>query len=426
MSKKYIFISFIAIALLGVFYLAGLPVFGQTSAPTCDNSSTAPLDSDGGLNYFKKASTVGLLHPAEKDYTPGVHTLTDYCIGSNLREYACGCREGKVECVSYMFDCSISGYVCNDGACARPGTISTPTPTPASGPTSIPVPTSTCKGEGQSCVVNGECCVGLICQSFPYGGYCIDPIAGSITITSPNGGEVWKEGETHDIIWTSTGVSGKVEIWIYRGDCPMGPGGRYLKEYGSAYPINDEGVPASAGKYSWKIPVGLTKMGEFAKAYGWGLDGGENLYIGVFGMNRIQLGGGAEMAAMDFNDNCFKIVSSAEAAPVFPSIRVLSPNGGEKWELGKIHEIKWQVQGDVSKVGIFLYQGERGEIPVGWIGKDISADTGFFRWAISTIEEGNNYKIGVFQYPFEKRRTGDIIHYGPVDFSDGFFSIVGP
>ncbi len=395
MSKKYIFISFLTTALLMAFYFLGFPTFGQTSDGICTDPDGTSKDSDGGYNVIKKGTAFGY-----SQFGEGPRTFTDYCISdTTLVEYACGCSNNKVVCVAYEgASCAsdVSGLVCRNGACVRPGTgtSSSPTPTPSSrAQTPTPTPSSS------------------IPSSFP-----------SITVLSPNGGEVWKEGETHDITWSAAGANGlSVQIWIYQGDCALmktegiAIGGR------SAYPINDEGILASAGKYSWKIPAGLTKMGEFVKAYGWGLDGGDNLCIGVIGLTEMD---GTTYSWGGLSDS-FRITSSAQA-PVFPTIKVLSPNGREKWELGKIHEIKWQVQGDVSKVGIFLYRGEKGEIPVGWIGKDIPADNGSFRWAISTIEEGNNYKIGVFQYPFEKRRTGDIIHYGPVDFSDGFFSIVGP
>jgi fibronectin type 3 domain-containing protein len=38
------------------------------------------------------------------------------------------------------------------------------------------------------------------------------PVAPSITVTSPNGGENWQVGSTHDILWMSNGTSGTVRI----------------------------------------------------------------------------------------------------------------------------------------------------------------------------------------------------------------------
>ena len=39
---------------------------------------------------------------------------------------------------------------------------------------------------------------------------------GSITVTSPNGGEVWPIGSSQNIAWTSSGLTGNVKIEISR------------------------------------------------------------------------------------------------------------------------------------------------------------------------------------------------------------------
>jgi hypothetical protein len=41
----------------------------------------------------------------------------------------------------------------------------------------------------------------------------IPPLNGSITVTSPNGGEVWAKGSTENITWTSSGEVGNVRIY---------------------------------------------------------------------------------------------------------------------------------------------------------------------------------------------------------------------
>ena len=64
----------------------------------------------------------------------------------------------------------------------------------------------------------------------------------SITIISPKKNDVWKVGETHDIIWNSSGVD-KVTIWVGNAN------GAFSM---SANDIADD-IPASLGKYSWTI-----------------------------------------------------------------------------------------------------------------------------------------------------------------------------
>jgi hypothetical protein len=60
----------------------------------------------------------------------------------------------------------------------------------------------------------------------------------TITLTSPNGGESWATGSTHNVTWTQVGLAGSVSIDLYRG-------GVYLKTLGTP--------SASAGTFPWTI-----------------------------------------------------------------------------------------------------------------------------------------------------------------------------
>ena len=64
----------------------------------------------------------------------------------------------------------------------------------------------------------------------------------SITIVSPNGGESWKVGETHNITWNATGVQ-TVNISINAG--------------ASGAITVASNVSASSGSYSWTIPANI-------------------------------------------------------------------------------------------------------------------------------------------------------------------------
>ena len=39
---------------------------------------------------------------------------------------------------------------------------------------------------------------------------------GSLNVTSPNGGEIWRIGSSHPIQWTSSGLTGNVKIQVSR------------------------------------------------------------------------------------------------------------------------------------------------------------------------------------------------------------------
>ena len=65
----------------------------------------------------------------------------------------------------------------------------------------------------------------------------------TIAVTSPNGGERWFVGSSHDISWTQTGLTGAVTIDLYKG-------GVYQKTLGTP--------DVSAGTFSWMIGAGET------------------------------------------------------------------------------------------------------------------------------------------------------------------------
>jgi hypothetical protein len=92
-------------------------------------------------------------------------------------------------------------------------------------------------------------------------------------------------------------------------------------ESGMAIIVNTK----NSGSYTWKIPSRLGNM----------ILGDGNVYkISVV----VNEGGPGKY---DISDNYFSIVS---ATPTAPLIRVISPNGGEVWEVGKTYKIVWNFQ----------------------------------------------------------------------------------
>lgn len=96
------------------------------------------------------------------------------------------------------------------------------------------------------------------------------------------------------------------------------------------------------------------------------------------------------------------------------SIRVLTPNKGEEWEIGQTYEITWQAKG-VEKVGIVLFKGTEPK----WIAQDLSADPGKYEWKIYPgYEYGTGFWIAVVEYPWQQGNK--------IDYSDGSFVITYP
>ncbi|MBU3943051.1 hypothetical protein KKA24_03645 [Patescibacteria group bacterium] len=96
------------------------------------------------------------------------------------------------------------------------------------------------------------------------------------------------------------------------------------------------------------------------------------------------------------------------------TIKVITPNGEESWEIGQIHEITWESK-NIDKVGIVLFNGEETE----WIAKDIKAIAGKYDWEIYPGHKyGRGFWIAIFEYPWKED--------GKVDYVDGSFSITFP
>jgi len=95
------------------------------------------------------------------------------------------------------------------------------------------------------------------------------------------------------------------------------------------------------------------------------------------------------------------------------SIEIVSPIGGEEWEIGSTQKIQWESKG-FDKVGIVLFQGEEPE----WIAKNVPATAGEYEWKIYPGKEYNdNYWIAVFEYPWQKE---NVISYSRANFAITF------
>ncbi len=93
------------------------------------------------------------------------------------------------------------------------------------------------------------------------------------------------------------------------------------------------------------------------------------------------------------------------------SVKILSPNGGDEWEVGQTYEITWKAKG-IKKVGIVLFKEKEAE----WITSNVDAKAGKYDWKIYPGQEyGNGYWIAVFEYPWGQGNK--------VSYSNGAFAI---
>ncbi|MEI6697326.1 MAG: hypothetical protein WCO13_14825, partial [Bacteroidota bacterium] len=131
--------------------------------------------------------------------------------------------------------------------------------------------------------------------------------AGSITITSPNGGEVWAGCSIHSINWTATGTSNNYTI-----DYTTDGGASWISVTSSLY--------ITTGTFSWTVPnINSTTC-------------------------KIRILDSNTPSTSDLSDNTFSIT-----APLL----LISPNGSESWQAGSNKSINWVANGTSNYYDIF-------------------------------------------------------------------------
>jgi len=189
----------------------------------------------------------------------------------------------------------------------------------------------------------------------------------SITVTSPNGGENWVIGTTHNITWTSSGITtGTFVVRLFDGTTSIG--------------IIQAGIPCTDGAHSIPWIVGNLAGGGTASS-------GSNYLVKVRQ---------ASLAPKDFSNAPFTI-SEPGGGPPTGSITVTSPNGGENWATGTLHNISWTASGITHNFKITMWKGS---IFKGLVASNISSSSNSYSWAVGFGTGGmfppsSGYKIKV-------------------------------
>jgi len=171
----------------------------------------------------------------------------------------------------------------------------------------------------------------------------------TITINSPDSGNVWHKGKTYVIKWVRNGsMNSKVKIRLYQGS-------KKILSIVNSTP-ND-------GSFIWKIP--------------------ESLEDGIY-VIRVKT---VDNKVFD-NSDSFKIVKSLS----FGSIKVISPNKNSVWMKGGKYAIKWVKNGSMnSKVKIRLYQGSRKVLSI----INSTPNNGFYLWNVPLNLRKGKYVVRV-------------------------------
>jgi len=215
----------------------------------------------------------------------------------------------------------------------------------------------------------------------------VPPIsAPSITVFSPNGGEMWVAGNRHDITWRSVGDIGMIDIVLI--DHRAGPRETVIAT----------NVPALTGRHSWVIPRDIT-LGDTA------------FTISIRGR-----------AIEDSSNRFFSIVSPQQA----PLITVLSPNGGERWVVGGTHTLRWTSDTESGRVVIDILDDRGKSVDAGI--PPVIPNMEAMEWTIPSTLPAGRYKMKIMICPINATHlycvNADLGKYG-YDVSNDYFSIVG-
>ncbi|MGB9623298.1 MAG: Ser-Thr-rich GPI-anchored membrane family protein [Phycisphaerae bacterium] len=177
----------------------------------------------------------------------------------------------------------------------------------------------------------------------------------TLTLTSPNGGEVWPAGSTQTVTWMARALGGTVDAFLYRD-------GEYIGWIGSA--------PASSGRLDWTVCHSVGNGDHFS----------------------IELRGNDDCASFvqiqDMSDGPFSITGSDGPS----ALTVTSPNAGETWAVGTTQTVAWIGWLLAGNAQISLYKDGQS---VMWLGT-VPASAGRFDWQVcSAIVSGTGYTIRV-------------------------------
>jgi hypothetical protein len=186
------------------------------------------------------------------------------------------------------------------------------------------------------------------------------PVA-TLKVISPNGGEKWEAGKTYEIKWSQSGLEGRtVNISLIKFDyvcervcvlrIPLIFGSWCVKydtrcsEKNKSVTSIAQDIPAEQGTYSWTIPGGLNEKARYYVEI-------ESFISTPLPTPPVPTTTASVIRIADRSDGPFFIISPVK------TLKVISPNGGEKWEAGKTYEIKWSQTGlEGQKIGIYLDQ----------------------------------------------------------------------
>ena len=182
--------------------------------------------------------------------------------------------------------------------------------------------------------------------------------APTISLTKPNGGEVWEVGSRQDITWTASGGTGMLTVSL---------------EYSTAGATGPWTSIATGesndGIYNWTVPNATSK----------------SCYIKA----TVSDSNSPPQTASDAGNAAFEIKEPTTPPPPAPTITLFSPNGGEVWEAVSQHDITWTASEGTGTLYISLQYSTTG-INGTWTPiVNSEPNDGIYAWSLPNVSSEN-------------------------------------
>lgn len=197
----------------------------------------------------------------------------------------------------------------------------------------------------------------------------------TITVSAPAGGEAWLIGSTQAISWLSNGLSGNVNINLYKGASNLG--------------AIATGIPVGNGVYNWK--AGYLKNG-----------------------TKVAAGSTYRVSVASAANKTITGISKAYFSLVKPKISVKTPGYGAIWKINSVQRITWTYSAVSGPVDILLYRYGllKGQVAAGVPVGDLG-----FSWTVGALIGGKTAPIGGGYYVRVKTPDGKVSGKSPGTFT---------
>src|SRR2546425_1021857 len=189
-------------------------------------------------------------------------------------------------------------------------------------------------------------------------------IRGGITVSAPNGGELWMVGQSRSIIWTTSGTIPNVRL-------------EYSKDNFTSLVLITASAPGT-GSFAWTVPDDISST------------------------VKVRVTDVRDLSVFDDGNAYFKIQGA---------LTLNSPNGGEKLTVGSAQSITWTSVGSIANVKL---QYSKDNFATAVLIAASTPNTGSFAWTVS-----NDISSTV------KVRVTDASDVSVFDDSDATFKIQG-